>query len=139
MIRLGISVVAVGSRLAVCWMLRYLGDHPGNMVQTQTVEDLEREVQGSDKLVVVEFFVPACPGCRKLFPKIKQIAANNSDVKFVQVGPSWFDAFYVLWVLSCLLCLSGTDSVVPIYIIWLSGPHMKRTTALVYGPHVGKV
>lgn len=71
---------------------RYLGDHPANMVQTHSVDDLEREVQGTDKLVVVEFFVPACPGCRKLFPKIKQIATNNSDVKFVQVGALCFGA-----------------------------------------------
>lgn len=58
------------------------------MVHVEDVKDLEIEVHRTDCLVVVEFFVPACPGCRKLFPKIKQIASNNPDVKFVQVCPS---------------------------------------------------
>eukprot|EP00884_Botryococcus_braunii_P005578 jgi/Botrbrau1/15020/Bobra.0018s0117.2 len=66
----------------------YKGEHPSNMVEVYTVDDLEKQVQRTDCLVVVEVFVPACPGCRKLFPKIKQIASNNPDVRFVQVGPS---------------------------------------------------
>jgi thiol-disulfide isomerase/thioredoxin len=64
---------------------RYKGERPLNMVEIQTVEELEVHVQRADCLVVVEFFVPTCPGCKKLFPKIKQIANNNPDVKFVQV------------------------------------------------------
>jgi thiol-disulfide isomerase/thioredoxin len=70
------------------------------MVEVYTVDDLEKQVQRTDCLVVVEVFVPACPGCRKLFPKIKQIASNNPDVRFVQVGPlshlAMFASDYVL-------------------------------------------
>lgn len=36
-------------------------------------------------LVVVDFFAPWCAGCRCMYPKLRQIAANNLDVAFIKV------------------------------------------------------
>ncbi len=35
-----------------------------------------------DKLTVVFFSAPWCPGCKRLYPKILQIANNNPEVAF---------------------------------------------------------
>lgn len=35
---------------------------------------------------MLEFFVPACPACRSLAPKLRQLAADNPDVDFVTVN-----------------------------------------------------
>ena len=40
----------------------------------------------SPRLVVAEFFVPWCPGCRAMLSKLHAIAANNPDVDFVMVN-----------------------------------------------------
>ena len=40
----------------------------------------------TDRLVVAEFFIPSCPGCRALLPKLHAIAANNPDVDFLKVN-----------------------------------------------------
>jgi hypothetical protein len=76
-----------GSSLTCQLCCRYEVEKPKNMMLVNTPEALEAAYQSADCLVVVEFFVPECPGCRKLFPKLKQIAVNNPDVRFVQVGP----------------------------------------------------
>ena len=38
--------------------------------------------------MVVDFFSPSCYGCRMLYPKLRQIAANNLDVAFIKVDLS---------------------------------------------------
>lgn len=35
---------------------------------------------------MLEFYVPACPACRSLAPKLRQLAADNPDVDFVTVN-----------------------------------------------------
>jgi thiol-disulfide isomerase/thioredoxin len=39
-----------------------------------------------ERLVVVDFFAPWCAACRRLFPKLLQLAENNPDVLFVKVN-----------------------------------------------------
>lgn len=37
-------------------------------------------------IVVAYFFSPQCHACKSLYPKLRQIAASNSDVTFVKVN-----------------------------------------------------
>jgi thiol-disulfide isomerase/thioredoxin len=41
---------------------------------------------GPSQLVVAEFFVPHCPACRTLQPKLHAIAAANPDALFLHVN-----------------------------------------------------
>ncbi|KAF5205041.1 Thioredoxin-like 1-1 protein [Thalictrum thalictroides] len=43
-------------------------------------------LNAGDQLVVVDFFSPACGGCKALHPKICQFAEMNPDVHFLQVN-----------------------------------------------------
>lgn len=81
--------------------IRYELPSPGNVRAARTVADLEAAVAGtfppssnnnasdtssSSRLTVLEFYVPACPACRSLAPKLRQLAADNPDVDFVTVN-----------------------------------------------------
>ena len=84
---------------------RYELPSPPNVRSARTVADLEAAVAGtfppssnndgndlastsssSSRLTVLEFYVPACPACRSLAPKLRQLAADNPDVDFVTVN-----------------------------------------------------
>lgn len=80
---------------------RYELPSPPNVSAARTVADLEAAVAGTfppssssnsggdgdlTRLTVLEFFVPACPACRSLAPKLRQLAADNPDVDFVTVN-----------------------------------------------------
>jgi len=41
------------------------------------------------RLLVADFWVPGCPGCRRLYPGLKKLARNNPEVTFLSVrGPA---------------------------------------------------
>ena len=63
---------------------RWEGPHTDNLVVTASPQQL-RELLQTQRLVVCSFFAPWCAACRRLFPKLKQLAENNSDVLFVKV------------------------------------------------------
>lgn len=82
---------------------RYELPAPSNVRAARTISDLEAAVAGtfppppsspppsssnttSTRLTVLEFYVPACPACRSLAPKLRQLAADNPDVDFVTVN-----------------------------------------------------
>lgn len=58
---------------------------PANLVSASRPEELQNLV-AQDRLVVVDFFAPWCAACRRLFPKLRQLAENNPDVLFVKVN-----------------------------------------------------
>ena len=49
---------------------------------------LHEAIAAAGGLVVVDFFTSWCTACRRLYPKLKQIAENNPDVIFIKVRPS---------------------------------------------------
>ncbi|XP_078159935.1 atypical CYS HIS rich thioredoxin 4 [Carex rostrata] len=58
-----------------------------NMREIESTQDLVDSLRNTgDKLVVVDFFSPSCPGCKTLHPKICQFAEGNPDVLFLQVN-----------------------------------------------------
>lgn len=64
-------------------------DLPANFTHVQSVQQLVDELaEGakSDQLVVVDFFAPWCGACRSLFPKLKKICAEHSDVRFLAIN-----------------------------------------------------
>lgn len=81
---------------------RYELPGPHNVRAARTVADLEAAVAGTfpsssssnsdegsesnSRLTVLEFYVPACPACRSLAPKLLQLAADNPDVDFFTVN-----------------------------------------------------
>lgn len=84
---------------------RYELPSPPNVRAARTVADLEAAIAGTfysdgdvnddvndeattsaNRLTVIEFFVPACPACRSLAPKLRQLAEDNPDVDFVTVN-----------------------------------------------------
>ncbi|WOK95904.1 thioredoxin-like 1-2, chloroplastic [Canna indica] len=60
--------------------------HP-NMKEIESAQDLaDSLLNAGEKLVIVDFFTPACGGCRALHPKICQLAKMNPDVLFLQIN-----------------------------------------------------
>ena len=57
---------------------------PANLLTVVSPEAFRRAV-ATHRLVVADFWVPWCNGCRRLYPKLKQIAANNPEVTFLSV------------------------------------------------------
>ncbi|KAE8699197.1 Thioredoxin-like 1-1 [Hibiscus syriacus] len=58
-----------------------------NMKEVKSAQDLVASLlNAGDKLVIVDFFSPACGGCKALHPKICQLAEMNTDVQFLQVN-----------------------------------------------------
>ena len=57
---------------------------PANLLTAVSPEGFHRAV-ATHRLVVADFWVPWCNGCRRLYPKLKQIAANNPEVTFLSV------------------------------------------------------
>ena len=58
------------------------------MCTVSTREEYDRallQCKARHGLVVVDFFAPWCSGCRRLYPKLRQIAAANLDVAFIKV------------------------------------------------------
>ena len=81
---------------------------PANLLTAVSPEAFRRAV-ATHRLVVADFWVPWCNGCRRLYPKLKQIAANNPEVTFlsVRLPPRRCPAF-----LPCLRCLALGKSAV---------------------------
>ncbi|KAE9609635.1 hypothetical protein Lal_00006859 [Lupinus albus] len=60
---------------------------PNNMIEVHSPEKLVHFLDNvGHALVVVDFYSPACGGCKTLHPKICQIAALYPNVVFVQVN-----------------------------------------------------
>lgn len=61
---------------------------PANLVTATTPADFKRLIVGApaNQVVVVDYLKPSCAGCRRLFPKLKQIAASNPDALFIKVN-----------------------------------------------------
>ena len=59
-----------------------------NLVTAATPADYKRLISEAahDRLVVVDYLKPSCAGCRRLMPKLEQVAAANPAALFVKVG-----------------------------------------------------
>ncbi|KAK8477331.1 hypothetical protein V6N11_012836 [Hibiscus sabdariffa] len=58
-----------------------------NMKEVTSVQDLVHYLlNAGDELVIVDFYSPACGGCRALFPKICQLAKMNPHLQFLQLN-----------------------------------------------------
>jgi thiol-disulfide isomerase/thioredoxin len=62
-------------------------DPPQNLVTAATPAEFKHLITSApeSQLVVVDYLKPSCMGCRRIFPKIQQLAASNADVLFVKV------------------------------------------------------
>lgn len=62
-------------------------DAPSNFVTARTPSEYKALIVGAapTQLVVVDYFKPSCSACRRLFPKLKQIAASNPETLFIKV------------------------------------------------------
>ena len=62
-------------------------DAPANLVTASTPAAFKALIvqAPANQLVVVDYLKPGCAGCRRLFPKLKQIAAQNPDALFLKV------------------------------------------------------
>ncbi|EFN58844.1 hypothetical protein CHLNCDRAFT_140696 [Chlorella variabilis] len=63
-------------------------DSPPNLVTAHTPADYKRLIVEAppSQLVVVDYLKPSCMGCRRIFPKLKQLAASNPDALFIKVN-----------------------------------------------------
>ncbi|CAN8252002.1 unnamed protein product [Cochlearia groenlandica] len=58
-----------------------------NMFEIQSMDHLvESLLNAGEKLVVLDFYSPACGGCKSLHPKICQLAESNPNVMFLKVN-----------------------------------------------------
>ena len=59
-----------------------------NLVTAATPADYKRLITEAppDRLVVVDYLKPSCAACRRLMPKLEQVAAANPAALFVKVG-----------------------------------------------------
>lgn len=61
---------------------------PPNFVTARTPAEYKALIVGAapTQLVVVDYLKPSCSACRRLFPKLKQIAASNPETLFIKVN-----------------------------------------------------
>lgn len=61
---------------------------PENLVMATSPQEYKRLILEAppNALVVVDYLKPSCAGCRRLFPKLKQVAASNPDALFIKVN-----------------------------------------------------
>ncbi|KAL4457684.1 hypothetical protein ABPG75_012549 [Micractinium tetrahymenae] len=61
---------------------------PPNLVAARTPAKYKALIVGAapTQLVVVDYLKPSCSACRRLFPKLKQIAASNPETLFIKVN-----------------------------------------------------
>ncbi|XP_020884104.1 thioredoxin-like 1-2, chloroplastic isoform X1 [Arabidopsis lyrata subsp. lyrata] len=58
-----------------------------NMLEIQSANHLvDSLLNAGDRLVVLDFYSPACGGCKSLHPKICQLAESNPNVMFLKVN-----------------------------------------------------
>ncbi|KAE8707782.1 Thioredoxin-like 1-2 [Hibiscus syriacus] len=58
-----------------------------NMKEVASAQDLVDSLfNADDKLVILDFYSPACIGCKALFPKTCQLAKMNPGLQFLQVN-----------------------------------------------------
>lgn len=58
-----------------------------NLAAPATPREFKALVTGAPgRLVVVDYFKPSCNGCRTLYPKLLQLAANNPETLFIKVN-----------------------------------------------------
>lgn len=62
------------------------GAGPPNLQMLESPGKLHEAIAAAGGLVVVDFFTSWCTACRRLYPKLKQIAENNPDVIFIKVN-----------------------------------------------------
>lgn len=82
------GTVEGGSPNLVFFPHRWAHQMPANMCTVSTREEYNSallQCKARHGLVVVDFFAPWCAGCRRLYPKMRQIAAANLDVAFIKV------------------------------------------------------
>ncbi len=67
---------------------RDTADAPANLLTATSPAEYKRLIvqAPTNQLVVVDYLKPSCMGCRRLFPKLKQLAAQNPDALFIKVG-----------------------------------------------------
>jgi thiol-disulfide isomerase/thioredoxin len=56
------------------------------MVATNPKHFKSEVLSAKDQLVVVDFISPSCYACKTMFSKVKQLADNNPEVKFIMVN-----------------------------------------------------
>lgn len=63
-------------------------DAPPNLVAATSPAEYKRLIMGAapGQLVVVDYLKPSCAACRRLMPKVHQIAASNPDILVIKVG-----------------------------------------------------
>ncbi|KAL8150709.1 hypothetical protein V2J09_020517 [Rumex salicifolius] len=64
-----------------------------NMIEIKSANELVDTLKNSgDRLVIIDFYSPACGGCKALHPKLKKfkeaLAKHNTEVQTSLVGPS---------------------------------------------------
>lgn len=55
----------------------------------QLSKHLASATQPNCRPLVMNFFIPSCPGCKRMFPKFMQIAKDNPHIDFVKVRPGY--------------------------------------------------
>lgn len=60
-------------------------DPPNCINYEKTYEEFVKDIIGSNKLVVCDFFATWCAPCRKLSPLLSQLASENPDILFYKV------------------------------------------------------
>ncbi|KAL4442958.1 hypothetical protein ABPG77_008449 [Micractinium sp. CCAP 211/92] len=63
-------------------------DAPANFITARTPAEYKALIMGAapTQLVVVDYLKPSCNACRRLSPKLKQIAASNPETLFIKVN-----------------------------------------------------
>lgn len=60
---------------------------PANLVSADSKADFKRLITEAPptQLIVVDYLKPSCGACRRLYPKLQQVAAANPDALFLKV------------------------------------------------------
>lgn len=67
----------------------YERERPANMCLLSNEEEVHQLMKAADEeghLLVMDFFTTECYACKTLYPKLKQIAGENPDVKFAKIN-----------------------------------------------------